>query len=73
MKSGRRGRRRKAMEVKEVKKFFRKEIDSTTNSDDAFFFCLGYIVALQKNNIITHEKFTKLNKYILRRAKRREQ
>ena len=59
------------MEVKEIKNFFKKEIDSTMNSDDAFFFCLGYIVALQKNALITDKEFNKLNKYILCMARGR--
>lgn len=60
------------MEIKEVKKFFKNEVEANHNSDDAFFFCMGYMVALHKNNLITTKEAEQLNKYILRRAKRRK-
>jgi len=61
------------MEVKEIKEYFKKEIESIIKSDDAFFFCTGYIVALQRNALIKDKEYEQLRKYILRRAKRREQ
>jgi len=60
------------IEIKEVKKFFKKEVDPFHNSNDAFCFCLGYIVALRKNELITQKESEKLIKYNLNRARRRE-
>jgi len=61
------------MEVKEIKKFFKNEVESIMKSDDAFFFCTGYIVALQKSALIENKEYEQLRKYILNSAKRREQ
>ena len=60
------------MGVKEINKFFKSEVDPIHNSNDAFYFCLGYIVALRKNELITQKKSEKLIKYKLNRARRRE-
>jgi len=58
------------MEIKEIKKFFKSEVDPIHNSNNAFYFCLGYIVALRKNELITQKESEKLIKYNLNRAKR---
>ena len=60
------------MEIKEIKKFFKNEVDSIHNSNDAFFFCLGYIVALRKNELITQKESEKLIKHNLNRARKKE-
>jgi len=60
------------MEVKGIKKFFKNEVDPIHNSNDAFYFCLGYIVALRKNELINQKESEKLIKYNLNRARRRE-
>jgi len=60
------------MEIKEIKKFFKSEVDPIHNSNNAFYFCLGYIVALRKNELITQKESEKLIKYNLNRAKRME-
>jgi len=58
--------------IKEVKKFFKNEVEVNHNSNDAFFFCIGYTVALYNNSLITDKEREQLRKYILRRAERRE-
>ena len=60
------------MEIKEVKKFFKSEVDPIHNSNDAFHFCLGYIVALRRNELVTQKESEELIKYNLNRARRRE-
>jgi len=60
------------MEIKEIKKFFKNEVDPIHNSNDAFFFGLGYIVALRKNELITQKESEKLIKYNLNKARKRE-
>jgi len=59
------------MEIKEIKKFFKNEVYPVHNSNDAFCFCLGYIVALRKNELITQEESEKLIKYNLNRTRKR--
>ena len=58
--------------IKKTKKFFKKEVDPMHNSNDAFCFCLGYIVALRKNELITQKEMEKLIKYNLNKARRRQ-
>jgi len=60
------------MEVKEIKKFFKSEVYPVHNSNDAFCFCLGYIVALRKNELITQKEAEKLIKCNLNKAKKPE-
>lgn len=58
--------------IASTKKFFKNDIDANHNSNDAFCFCLGYIVALRKNELINQKEAEKLIKYNLNRARRRE-
>jgi len=58
--------------ITNTKKFFKSEVDPIHNSNDAFCFCLGYIVALRKNELINQKESEKLIKYNLNRARRRE-
>jgi len=58
--------------IAKTKKFFKSEIDANFNSNDAFLICLGYIVALGKNELINQKETEKLIKYNLNKARRRE-
>jgi len=58
--------------IANTKKFFKKEVYANHNSNDAFCICLGYIVALRKNELINQKEMEKLLKYNLNKARRRE-
>ena len=57
--------------ITKTKKFFKSEVYANHNSNDAFCICLGYIIALRKNELITQEEMGKLLKYNLNKARRR--
>ena len=59
--------------IANTKKFFKTEVDTMHNSNDAFCFCLGYIVALRKNELINQKETEKLIKYNLNKARKREE
>ena len=59
--------------IAKTKEFFKSEVDPIHNSDDAFYFCLGYIVALRKNELITQKETEKLIKHNLNKARKREE
>jgi len=60
----------KPLDIKKIKKGF-KNYDECHRSEDAFFFCMGYTVALYDNSLITKEEEKKLIKYVLYRSRRR--
>jgi len=50
-------------DIKNIKKFFKKEVAVNFNSETTHSFCLGYIVALFNNDLITEKQKLKLIKY----------
>ena len=58
--------------ISNTKKFFKSEVYPIHNSNDAFCFCLGYIVALGKNELINQKEMEKLIKHNLNKARRRQ-